>query len=94
MHKFGKQLVLLLVGVAIGSGLLVGNYFYEQKQAATTFIQREHRPATEIGGLTPQQKQQLASHTYQSGEGVVMYVNHGRSTLNLKSWQKNQVIYG
>lgn len=94
MRKFLKQLILLIFGLAIGSGLLVANYFYEQKQAATTFIQKEHRPASEIGGLTPQQKLKLANHTYQPGEGVVMYVNHGRSTLNPKSWQKNQVIYG
>lgn len=94
MRKFFKQLILIIFGLAVGSGLLVANYFYQQQQTATAFIKREHRPASQIGGLTDDQRNQLASHTYQAGEGVVMYVNNGRSTLNPKSWKKNQVIYG
>ncbi|KRL04435.1 DNA/RNA non-specific endonuclease [Liquorilactobacillus oeni] len=36
---------------------------------------------------------QLAELNYISGEGAVLNINNGKSTLNFASWKKNQVIY-
>ncbi|KRN59083.1 DNA/RNA non-specific endonuclease [Limosilactobacillus secaliphilus] len=94
MRKFFKQLLLLVVGMTIGVGLLVADHYYNQEQEANQLIKKESRPDSQVGGLTAQQKLQLANHTYQPGEGVIIYVNNGRSSLNPKSWRKNQVLYG
>lgn len=40
-----------------------------------------------------QQAQQLAQLNYQSGANPIVQVNGGKSTLNMNSWQKNEVQY-
>ena len=66
---------------------------YQQVQCKNHFAQADPRPENQIGGLTSRQRGQLAKRDYQPGEAVVAYVNHGRSTLNPKSWQTNHVVY-
>lgn len=57
-------------------------------------IKQASRPTSNIGGITNSQRQSLAQLNYTPGKSVIKKVNHDRSTLNPKSWTKNQVIYG
>lgn len=88
-----KYFLLICVGMVLGLVLIIGHAYYEQIQFKNHFAQNDPRPAKTIGGLTNQQRQQLANFEYQPGEAVVSYVNQGRSTLNPKSWTYNHVIY-
>ena len=85
--------LLLLAGLALGGGLGAYQDFRHDQQARLTFAQRDRRPASQVGGLTGSQYRQLAQLNYQPGSNPVVLVNHGRSTLNPKAWQKDRVIY-
>lgn len=88
-----KSILLVGLGIALGYGLMFGHTYYQQVQMRNHFAQTDQRPAKVVGGLTSNQRAQLASLNYQPGQSVVSYVNHGRSTLNPKSWTTNRVIY-
>lgn len=83
----------MVIGLLIGSTCAAYHDFHQEQIAHLHFARRDHRPAQVIGGLTPQQYQQLAKLNYQSGANPIVQVNHGRSTLNPKSWRTNKVIY-
>ena len=88
-----KYFLLIGIGIVLGQGLMAGQKYYKQVQFKNHFIQNDHRSAKVIGGLTDDQREHLAQLNYQPGEAVLVYVNHGRSTLNPKSWQSNYVIF-
>lgn len=85
--------LLLMVGLVLGGGLGAYHDFRHDQHARLTFAQRDRRPASQVGGLTGSQYRQLAQLNYQPGRNPVVLVNHGRSTLNPKAWQKDQVVY-
>lgn len=82
-----------MLGLVVGSGLAAYHSFRQGQMERLQFAQRDHRPARVIGGLTAPQYQSLGRLNYHSGMNPVLLVNHDRSTLNPKSWQKNRVIY-
>lgn len=77
----------------IGTGWAGYHDFHQAQLERLHFAQRDRRPASEVGGLTGKQYQRLAQLNYQSGANPVVQVNHGRSTLNPKSWRSNKVLY-
>lgn len=88
-----KYLLLILIGIACGYGVVDANQYYQQVQSHQTFAKNDPRSKNTIGGITNKQRQQLANLNYHSNQSVIWYVNHGRSTLNPKSWTSNRVIY-
>lgn len=81
------------MGIFIGTGIIIYHDFHQQQLDKINFAKRDHRPASTIGGLTVSQYRQLASLNYQPGTTPIKQVNHGRSTLNPKSWKVNRVNY-
>lgn len=77
----------------IGSGISFYHDFRVNQQKRLAFTQRDSRSSKIIGGITTTQYQQLAKHNYHAGRLPIIQVNHGKSTLNPKAWQKNRVIY-
>lgn len=93
MSKLLKSILLLAIGAGMGGGLIFINSYHEQQDGLSTKIQHLSRNKRDIGGITAKQKASLAGMDYQLGQGVVVYVNNGRSTLNPKSWTSNHMIY-
>lgn len=92
LTKWFIEAVLAVLAIfAIGSAFKIA---HAPVAAQHRTVKRSSRPSTEIGGITPQQKQSLAQLNYTPGKTVVVKVNHDHSTLNPKSWTKNRVIYG
>lgn len=92
-QKIMKCLVLICLGMAVGSGLIATHQYYQQLNDRRYFASRDHRSPKQLGGLTNAQRHVLENLNYHPHESVIVYVNHGRSTLNPHAWQKNQVIY-
>lgn len=82
-----------MVGLALGGGWTTYRDFRHGQQARLDFAQHDRRPASQVGGLTTSQYQQLAQLNYQPGSTPVVLVNHGRSILNPKAWRRDHVIY-
>ncbi|WP_251546354.1 DNA/RNA non-specific endonuclease [Limosilactobacillus caecicola] len=96
MNKFQriiKYLVLTIGGLVFGILLAAGYQAIHGLQWRAHFAQRDSRSAKVVGGLTRHQRSQLAALNYHPKQSVIVYVNHGRSTLNPKSWTYNHVVY-
>ncbi|WP_295728159.1 DNA/RNA non-specific endonuclease [uncultured Limosilactobacillus sp.] len=93
VQRLIKYCCLLAIGAGIGvSGMSAYQYehlLHQQRQ----FAEQDSRSSKIIGGLTKRQRTALAALNYQSDQSVIMYVNHGRSTLNPRSWTNNRVDY-
>lgn len=88
-----RIILLLAVGLVIGSGLAIYHDFHRAQQARLEFVKLDHRPASQIGGLTQNEYHELAQLEYHPGSNPVILVNHGRSTLNPNSWKEDKVVY-
>lgn len=93
ISKVYRTALLLMVGLALGGGWTTYRDFRHGQQARLDFAQHDRRPASQVGGLTTSQYQQLAQLNYQPGSTPVVLVNHGRSILNPKAWRRDHVIY-
>lgn len=93
INNVKRIIVLLFVGLALGGSWGAYQDFRHSQQARLTFSQRDHRPDSQIGGITATQYRKLAQLDYRPSSIPVVLVNHGRSTLNPKSWQRDRVIY-
>lgn len=91
--KIYQIIFLFAIGLVVGSGLAAYHDFQHAQQARLEFAKRDHRPASQTGGLTQKQYHKLAQMEYHSGSNPVVLVNHGRSTLNPNSWQEDKVAY-
>ena len=91
--KIYQIIFLFVIGLVVGSGLAAYHDFQHAQQARLEFAKRDHRPASQTGGLTQKQYHKLAQMEYHSGSNPVVLVNHGRSTLNPNSWQEDKVAY-
>lgn len=91
--KICRIICLFAVGLVIGGGLAAYHDFHREQQIRLEFAKHDHRPASQIGGLTGNQYHELAQLNYHSGSNPVVLVNRGRSTLNPNSWRKDKVIY-
>lgn len=81
------------MGLLIGAGWAAYHDFHQAQLTRLSFAKHDHRPASVVGGLTAAQYQRLAQLNYRPGTIPVVQVNHGRSTLNPKSWRTNKVLY-
>lgn len=81
------------MGLLIGAGWAAYHDFHQAQLTRLDFARHDRRPANVVGGLTAAQYQRLAQLNYRSGATPVVLVNHGRSTLNPKSWRTNKVLY-
>lgn len=93
ISKVYRTALLLMVGLALGGGWTTYRDFRHGQQARLDFAQHDRRPASQVGGLTTSQYQQLAQLNYQPGSTPVVLVNHGWSILNPKAWRRDHVIY-
>lgn len=82
-----------LLSFCLTTALLIAMPQWRQVQQRGHYAERDSRPARKIGGLTKQQYQQLAAIDFSNGHSAIYQVNGGRSTLNPKSWHRDQVIY-
>lgn len=92
-NKIWRIILLLAVGLVIGSGLATYHDFRHAQQIRLEFAKRDHRPASQVGGFTENEYHELAQLEYHPGSNPVILVNHGRSTLNPNSWKEDKVIY-
>lgn len=91
--KIYQIIFLFVIGLVVGSGLAAYHDFRYTQQTRIEFAKRDHRPASQAGGLTQKQYHELAQMEYHSGSNPVVLVNHGQSTLNPNSWQEDKVAY-
>lgn len=92
-HNWLRCLLGLIVGALVACLLMFVGPYWQAWQVRQHYAAQDSRPASQVGGLKAVQRQQLAAMNYQSGQGVIVYVNHGRSTLNPKSWRHNEVDF-
>lgn len=85
--------MLTVVGFCLGTGLLSLSAYQQQLRSQANFAKHDHRPATDVGGLTAKQYRQLAAIDYHSGQSPVFQVNGGKSTLNPNAWHRSHVDY-
>ncbi len=91
--KITKTIVLITIGAVIGLGGQLALTYQHQLHDREHFASRDSRPASQVGGLSSQQYQQLAAINFHSGQSPVFQVNGGRSTLNPKSWRDSHVVF-
>ena len=92
-QKSSKYFLLLIAGALLGEGSTIAYHAHHALSQRSQFAQQDSRPASVVGGITNHQRQSLATLNYQPGQSVIAYVNHGRSTLNPRSWTSNRVDY-
>lgn len=88
-----KTVVLLVAGALIGLGGQTALAYRHQLHAREQFADRDRRPASQIGGLTSKQYQELAAINFHPGQSPVFQVNGGKSTLNPRAWRKSHVVF-
>lgn len=82
-----------LLSFCLTMALLIAVPQWRQLQQRGHFAEHDPRSAKQIGGLTKQQYQRLAQINFTSGHSAIYQVHGGKSTLNPKSWQRDQVLY-
>lgn len=105
--KFLKQVIKLIPIVLLTTGILTGcgqqnsltksnansNSSQVQSISNSSTSNSSNSTNSNYGGITTDQKSQLANLNYQSGQSAIVNVNNGKSTLNPSSWTENKVIY-
>ena len=101
-----KQVIKLIPIVLLTTGILTGcgqqnsltksnansNSSQVQSISNSSTSNSSNSTNSNYGGITTDQKSQLANLNYQSGQSAIVNVNNGKSTLNPSSWTENKVI--
>lgn len=93
LQKIIRTVLLLAIGVGLGIGAQSMRAYQQRLKSQENYAKKDHRPASEVGGITAKQYQQLAKINYHSGQSPIFQVNNGKSTLNPNAWQQDRVDY-